>query len=429
MILKEIEINNFRAIKKLRLDLDPKLNILHGANGHGKTSILKAIATGLGSILTLLPEIHGVSFLKSDLRTNAGTKLLLTTTEGLQWSRSRRQECRQTSPLKDLKSYLDQIVNADRDGQSASDLPIVAFYDANRNVLEAQIRKKRTRYEPPRYEALQGSLSSRSNFNQFLNWFSELEHKELREKSDRSDSNHSIKELSAVRRAIAKMLPGMCNPRIGWKPFGMMITERLDDRIAGEVSIDQIGGGYRTILALVADLVMRMVQGNPHKSDPLCSEAVVLIDEIDLHLHPSWQQRVLINLANTFPAAQFIVSTHSPNILATAHPHQIIKLIREGNEISAGHTQFATFGADSGDVMEGVMGVDGRSRHTEFGKTLETYEGLVREGSGRSPDAKKLRDSLKRLSPWDPALDATDREMRRQELFEPMVGKGTNEAN
>ncbi len=424
MILKEIEISNFRAIKKLWLGLDPKLNILHGANGHGKTSILSAIATGLGSILTLLPEIHGVSFLKSDLRANAGTKLSLTTTEGLQWSRSRRQQSRRTSPLKDLKSHIDQIIDADRNGQSASDLPILAFYDANRNVLEAQIRKKRTRCEPTRYEALQGSLSSKSNFNQFLNWFSELEHKELWEKSNRSDSNYSIKELSTARRAIAKMLPGMCNPRIGLKPFGMLITERFDKRIAQEVSIDQIGGGYRTVLALVMDLVMRMAQGNPHKDDPLSSEAIVLIDEIDLHLHPSWQQRVLINLANTFPAAQFIVSTHSPSILATAHPHQIIKLTRDGGEISAGITQFATFGADSGYVMKGIMDVDGRSQHTEFGERLAAYEQLVRQGKGRSSGAKELRESLKELSPLDPALDAADREMRRQGLFAPVADKG-----
>ena len=429
MILKEIEINNFRAIKKLNLKLDPKLNILHGANGHGKTSILSAIATGLGSILTLLPEIHGVSFLKSDLRANAGTKLSLTTTEGLQWSRSRRQESMQMSPLKDLKPYIDQIIDADRNGQSASDLPIVAFYDTNRNVLQSRIPNRRVRYERTRYEALEGSLSSTSSFSQFLDWFFELEHKELRKKSDRSDLNYSIKELSAFRKAIAKMLPGMCNPRIGWKPFGMKITEKFDERIEREVSIDQIGGGYRTVLALVADLVMRMMQGNPHKNDPLSSEAIVLIDEIDLHLHPSWQQRVLINLANTFPAAQFIVSTHSPSILATAHPHQIIKLTREGGEISAGHTQFATFGADSGVVMEGVMGVDGRSRHTEFGKSLVKYEQLVREGKGRSSYAKKLRESLKEISPWDPALDAADREMRRQELFDSVADKGTNEAN
>ena len=429
MILKEIEITNFRAIKELKLDLDPKLNILHGAHGHGKTSILNAIATGLGSIHTLLPEIHGVSFLKSDLRANAGTNLLLTTTEGLQWSRARRQQTKQISPLKALKSYLDSIVNADRNGQSNSDLPIVAFYDANRNVLEAQIRRKSSRGDPARYEALQDSLSPKSSFHRFLNWFFELEHRELSEKSDRADWNYSIKELSAVRTAITKMLPGMCNPRIGWKPFGMLVTEKFDDQIAGEVSIDQIGGGYRTVLALVTDLVMRMAQGNPHKDDPLSSEAIVLIDEIDLHLHPSWQQRVLINLANTFPAAQFIVSTHSPNILATAHPHQIIELTREGNEISAGHTQFATFGADSGDVMEGVMCVDGRSRHTEFGNKLATYERLVREGKGRSPDAMKLRKSLKELSPLDPALEAANREMRRQELFGPKADRRGDVAN
>ena len=114
------------------------------------------------------------------------------------------------------------------------------------------------------------------------------------------------------------------------------------------------------MLALVADLARRMAQGNPHLEDPLQSEAVVLIDEIDLHLHPSWQQKVLTDFRRTFPNAQFIISTHSPQVLTTVKPEDILELRREGNGITAGlisSAAYATYGAEAGNVLETVMGV------------------------------------------------------------------------
>ena len=102
------------------------------------------------------------------------------------------------------------------------------------------------------------------------------------------------------------------------------------------------------MLALAADLARRMIQGNPHLDNPLESQAIVLIDEVDLHLHPSWQQRVLPDLIRTFPNAQFIVSTHSPQVLTTVKPEHIAELYREGNGIVAGPANSHTYGAEAG---------------------------------------------------------------------------------
>ena len=102
------------------------------------------------------------------------------------------------------------------------------------------------------------------------------------------------------------------------------------------LELDQLSGGQRAVLALAADLAWRMAQGNPHLDGPLRSEAIVLIDEVELHLHPSWQQRILNDLRRTFPNAQFIVSTHSPQVLTTVEPKHIIELAREDGRIVAG---------------------------------------------------------------------------------------------
>ena len=122
-------------------------------------------------------------------------------------------------------------------------------------------------------------------------------------------------------------------------------------------SLNQLSGGRRIVLAVAGDLARRMAHGNPHLTDPLASEAIVLIDEIELHLHPSWQQRIL---TRTFPNTQFIVSTRSPQVLTTLHSEQVVKLRREDGRIVAERAAEPTFGAEAGDVLNVVMGVDER---------------------------------------------------------------------
>lgn len=160
-----------------------------------------------------------------------------------------------------------------------------------------------------------------------------------------------------MRKAIEAMLPGMSNPRIKLSPLRFVVSVQSDDgKLEEELSIDQLSGGYRIMLALAADLARRMAQGNPHLPDPLQSEAVVLIDEIELHLHPSWQQRILADLTRTFPNTQFIVSTHSPQVLTTVKPEHVVELGREQGDIVAGSAGAPTYGAEAGDMLAAVMG-------------------------------------------------------------------------
>ena len=151
------------------------------------------------------------------------------------------------------------------------------------------------------------------------------------------------------------------------------------------------------MLALAADLARRMVQGNPHLDNPLKSEAVVLIDEVELHLHPAWQQRILGDLQRTFPNAQFIVSTHSPQVLTTVEPQRIVKLYWEDDRIVAGAPEGATYGAEAGDVLSLVMGVNERPDN-DFTKDLDEYRRLVSEGKGESEEALALREQARRSS-------------------------------
>ena len=187
-----------------------------------------------------------------------------------------------------------------------------------------------------------------------------------------------------------------------------------------KLELDQLSDGQRAVLALAADLAWRMAQGNPHLEDPLASEAIVLIDEVELHLHPSWQQRILNDLQRTFRNAQFIVSTHSPQVLTTVEPEHVVELARKDGRIVAGSAAGWTYGAEAGDVLSVVMGVDERPVN-DFTEALALYRRLVSEGQGESEKAVELRATLERLSPDDPALARADLEIRQRRLFEEMA--------
>ena len=443
MKLQQATIENYRAIERLEMPLHPRLTVLHGDNGHGKTSVLSAIAVGLGGILRLLPEVSSIDFLKTDRRGLQPHLVELVTDDGMVWQRRRNFGAPRTTRapgragttplsgnenpaygLRQLRDAMAEIVVADREGEPPLDLPIVVFYDTDRAVLDIPQRRRGGKQEFSRYAALEGALSVRSNFRDFFNWFDTKEGEELRQKRDRRDFDYQIKDLSAVRRAIEAMTHGVSRPRTTRNPTRFVVSVASPDGDGEtELEISQLSGGYRIVLALAADLARRMAQGNPHLDDPLQSEAIVLIDEVDLHLHPSWQQRVLPDLTRTFPNAQFIVSTHSPQVLTTVMPEHIARLRRHDDGIVATATPGPTYGAEAGYALAVEMGTKERppAEHNEFVALLEQYNQLVNYGQGKSDEALHLRRKLESISPRDFALDSADMEMRRQSVMQHLA--------
>jgi predicted ATP-binding protein involved in virulence len=165
-------------------------------------------------------------------------------------------------------------------------------------------------------EALDGALESQSSFKSAFIWFYNKENEEHRLQKAQRSFDVTLKELDAVRRAISQIFPDISNPHIELNPLRLAVT------LKGEtLDLMQLSDGYKTLLGLVIDLSMRMGLANPHLDDPLSAEAVVMIDEVDLHLHPSWQRRVLADLLRTFSNTQFIVTTHSPFIVESLNNH------------------------------------------------------------------------------------------------------------
>ena len=430
MKLKSVEIENYRAIEKLSLSLDPSLTVLYGDNGYGKTSVLSAIAVGLGheNMLGSYLDTSTIDLCEEDWRKGAGyPRVVVKDTNGNIGERrgdevaDERKEANRIARIEAMRPLLDKALTTEN-----KEMPIVAFYGTERTFAgmpDWVLSQRGPQFEPSRRAALEEALSARTDFKGFLAWFSFKEHEELRRLKYQLDSNYQLedldyhlKDLYVIRQAITSMLPEVSNPRTEPNPLRFVVSVRSEQEQVDTLSLDQLSGGYRIVLALAADLARRMVQGNPHLDDPLKSEAVVLIDEVELHLHPGWQQRILGDLQRTFPNAQFIVSTHSPQVLTTVEPQRIVELAREGDRIVAGAPAGATYGAEAGDVLSVVMGVKERPEN-EFTKALDQYRRLVREGQWESEEALALRASLESMSPYDPALDRADLEIRRRKLF------------
>ena len=452
MKLKRVTIENYRAIASLELPLHPQLTVLHGDNGHGKTSVLSGIAVGLGQIAWYLriryPRMsrmprrmvrrrsRDVQIVETDERTSGPTKISLTSADGTSWHIPISPKD-PANPA--LATSLQGIMDSDQIGEAPRDLPIMAFYDTERAVID-EFRASRylrqfsldepmagpreltleNEWADNRYYALAGALSAHADFQDFFDWFFIMENVELRHQREERNFDFRLRPLDAVREAIGEMIPGATQLRVQNDPFRFVVTMAENQSSPETLAIEQLSGGYRIVLAMVADLARRMAQGNPHLDDPLKSEAIVLIDEIDLHLHPSWQQRVLPDLMRTFPNAQFIVSTHSPQVLTTVKPEHIVELYREGDSVVAGPASSHTYGAEAGDVLDAVMRVDERPPNNEFVSALNKYMRLVDDGQGESDDAKLLRAELEKLSPRDSALDRADLEIWRHQFLRNM---------
>ena len=140
---------------------------------------------------------------------------------------------------------------------------------------------------------------------------------ELREL--RKNPQYKNPKLSCVRNAIGEMIEGYTNLRIELEPSRMLMTNK--DGI--DLRIDQLSGGYKSVLSVIADIAKRLSIANPDSLDPLKEEAVILIDELELHLHPKWQKEIAGNLKKTFPNCQFIISTHSPLIIQSLDAEEV----------------------------------------------------------------------------------------------------------
>ena len=336
MKIKNIELKNFRGYKELKLDLDSSFNLIIGDNGSGKTAILEALTVAIGSFFLGIRNVNSRSILYKDIHIHSFDdyeEYLFPVTikaEGeinnqvLEWTRELNGLKNRTTSI-DANSIKQSAQNIDsqiREGIEIN-LPLLAYYATGRLFDEArntETKENKKKHIASRFRAYNRCLEAKSTYKQFIRWFRGKELSKIQKQ--KQDINFEV-----VKRAIVLNIPDCENIFYEFDPDkqqGLKI-QLSDQRV---LPFNSLSDGTRNYLAIIGDMAYKCVTLNPHLKEEVLikTNGTVLIDELDLHLHPEWQRRIIQSLKNTFPNIQFIVTSHSPFLIQETAFNQLIIL-------------------------------------------------------------------------------------------------------
>jgi len=456
MKVKRLKMNSFRGIGDLTLDLQTNEPIVFiGINGVGKSSILDCLAILLSQLIGRIAqhedmsfieasisagqinigEVHGstvqlnlgyanqqISFAERDIKirdfsgndiTNErkNTHNIITTvlnSREVTWSLTKVRKERSadtSSDLVELEGIVDDLTNQ-LEANPEKNLPLAVYYPVNRAVLNVslEITNEHSFEQIDAYD--QALAGVQISFARFFQWFRALEDLENEERRD--NPNYRNHQLEAVRQAIYSLLIGFSNLRVRRSPLRMTVIKR-----GQELIINQLSDGEKCLLAMVGDLARRLAIANPGLPDPLQGSGVVLIDEIELHLHPKWQREIIPALTRTFRNCQFIVTTHSPQVISQVKPEGIYILESTSDGIIARRPE-SSFGRDSNRILEDLM--DTPARPQEIKESLLDLFRLIDQGN--LDGARQLRQHLaEQIGSDEPEFVKADVLIRRKEIL------------
>lgn len=464
MRLEQLTIKNLRLFgdeeQTINFSVDKNITIFLGDNGAGKTTILHGCTVVLSNFFTAFPNLSNKMFTDTDVRVISNTQRadylhvgMSITTEGdntIQVDQYKKGNSNDT-PKSDL-SQLKEYANSLKDKIDANErvaLPILAYYGTERGQIQAPERRRDFSVIFPRWDSYTGALEPATNFKRFFTWFERNEDEERREQVSRKDWDYRSYVLEAVRKALNKMDERYYRPRILTSPLRFVMDDisdlsstrreqylhnlptftssSLPDGFEDvkEVRIEQMSDGYRIMIAMIADIAARMAEANPSPEcsgldDPLSTSGIVFIDEIDLHLHPVWQRKVLQQLHTIFPNVQFIVTTHSPNVVMGAlESAQVVKLENGTINTDVDLTQFKYYDI-SQLLLSSLFGLDNVRTQEYLDYSMERKK-LIHKGNLNAHEKDRLRFLDEVISMYDPREGGEIR--RTKELLEQLANQ------
>lgn len=438
MDIKTVKLNNLGRFEELEANFAPTSDLLGnvtvfiGNNGAGKTSILKAIATSLSWFVARMrseksngspiPEMvisNGKNFASIEMTVSDSsdhTWILAKTRKG--------KKANISTNLHDLTNLVDcyrtQLTN-----HPETSLPLIAFYPVERVVIDIplKIREKHNFFQLDGYD---NALNQGVDFRRFFEWFREREDSEneqslpqdaLKKILDALDDNDVARnkvselmqsskdrQLTAVRNAIASFMPNFTNLRVRRKPRLHMSIDKDGETL----NVLQLSQGEKSLMALVGDIARRLAMMNPALENPLHGDGIVLIDEVDMHLHPTWQRSIIERLTATFPNCQFILTSHSPLVISDCK-NVLVYSIEDG-DLTIVPSQY---GQDANTVLLDVMSTN--IRNAKINQQINDLLDLIQEN--KLEQARSLLAQLTAELPYN-NLELIKAKMflRKQEL-------------
>lgn len=454
--IKKLNLTNYRDAQNLSLELNPKLNVFIGVNGSGKSTVLDAIDIMLSWITSRInySNASGRSINENDItngKPTASIQLSCVTSEvkNIDWtlfkSRKGHLALDGKSNFRDLNEYTKTIQSKITEKKEEVNLPLLVYYPVNRVVLDIPLRI-REKHVFNLLSAYDGALTSAADFRTFFEWFraredlenetrilledasgniqaitrviqslKELENaskiiplKSTQSTTEIDDSQFPDPQLAAVRRALKEFLPEFSNLTVRRNPLRMEVTKNEKRLI-----VNQLSDGEKSLIALIGDLARRLSIANPVSSNPLDGSGIVIIDEIDLHLHPKWQRMIIPKLIEVFPNCQFIISTHSPSVITHVQPDNLFCMEQTESGIVSKRPS-ESYGKTVERVLEDIMGLE-TTRPNEI--NLYLTEIFKKIDEGELEIAKDRISILRKKIGEDPELVSANVLIRRKELI------------
>lgn len=411
MNLKQLRTRNYRRFAEFEIDFDPELTVIAARNGQGKTSVLEAIATALSPFVGAFDQGKSTQIERTDARfAQVGegfeteqqfpvTIEAALNSPALHWQRSlngpkSRTTLKESEPLSAWGKELQTSLRIDANVA----LPVLRYYSSRRLWISHRDGASKAILTESRTAGYEDCLSVYSTFAQLQEWMKKATLAVLQHgKQAGYEASNLEARLQGITNAVDEVLA-----EEGWGSFHYsLIFEELamSHPDHGALPLSLLSDGVRAMITLVADLALRCVRLNAHFNDkaPVQTTGIVLIDEVDLHLHPAWQQRVIGSLRQAFPKIQFIVSSHSPQVLSTVNSKNIRVVFQD---LEAGWQAVCPAqeikGVESTVALNEIMGVSPVPPVDEA-QWLSDYIAAIENGLHNEAQGLALRDKLMAL--------------------------------
>lgn len=416
--VNHLKLHNIRRLNHLDLDFDDRLTVLIGENATGKTTVCESLTKALSWVVSSITKekSEGQDISESEIKSgtlNASIELNMRLDDenkvhfGLHQSLQDGEKAL-VSDFRELHNTAAVIRECIVAKGCNITLPLFIFYSVNRPNFVRGARKIHLN----RASAYDHALDEKIRISDMIEWFITLENlsnqkagTELRDLSQFKELlEGTLKEFVAeekgadiVKRALLEDALGgirqkltetqekidalTCRPYNTAEKLKGLVNETVKDLIpnASGIYVDRSTGkdrvvldiygemhdiqhlshGQRSVLFMVADLLSRLEILNPHLEDPRQSPGIVIIDEIELHLHPTWQQSIIESLLKIFPKIQFIITTHSPQVISTVHKNQIrfLKNDFKTNQVKVHSPLFQTRGLSADNILLRILNI------------------------------------------------------------------------